>query len=120
LAALFVFVMELSNKREELGRNGVTVLKETCVPSLNPKICLGTSAKRGGRGLYAKDFIAKGEWIWRDVPGYSAAPKSWEELSELPESALNNFLHFCYCTCRGPLQFALLRCAERCPFLLDF
>jgi hypothetical protein len=98
--------MDLSNKREELGRNGVTVLKETCVASLNPKICLGTSAKRGGRGLYAKDFIGKGEWIWRDAPGYAAAPKSWEQLSELPESALKNFLHFCYCTCRGALRFA--------------
>ncbi|MDR3742642.1 MAG: hypothetical protein P4L40_26795 [Terracidiphilus sp.] len=90
---------DIESKREELGRNGVTILKETCVPSLNPKICLGTSTKRGGRSLYAKEAIAEGEWIWRDVPGYEAAPKTWEFIAALPEAARRNFQHFCYCAC---------------------
>ena len=107
--------MELEHRREELGRNGISILKETCVPSLNPKICLGTSnVKGGGRGLYAKELIKAGEWIWRDVPGYAATSKSWAFVTALPEAARKNFLHFA--TCKHLAAWALKRGLLREPF----
>ena len=86
-----------SDASEKLGVNGVAVVKETVVPSLNPKICLGTSIKGGGRGLYAKELIAKGEWVWKEVPGFECVFRSWDFIAALPEASRRAYLHFAYC-----------------------
>lgn len=76
---------------------GVTVVAATCVPSLNPKICLGTSHKGGGFGLFAKSSIAKGEWVWREVAGFESKPRTYASLDGLPADAKRAYLHFAYC-----------------------
>jgi hypothetical protein len=82
---------------EALSVKGVAVIKETCVASLNPKICLGTSITGGGRGLYAKEKIAKGEWVWKEVDGFESIQRDWAFIEALPESAKRAYLHFTYC-----------------------
>jgi hypothetical protein len=82
---------------EALSVKGVAVIKETCVASLNPKICLGTSITGGGRGLYAKEKIAKGEWVWKEVDGFESIQRDWAFIEALPKSARRAYLHFTYC-----------------------
>ncbi len=99
---------------ELLGNDGVTVVKETCVPSLSPKICLASSKKGGGYGLFAKAPIAKGEVIWQEVETFASAPRTIEFVKSLPEAARRNFLHFAYCTWlafAGRREETLARCS---------
>ncbi len=103
LALLFV-PQASETVTEMLGRGGVTVIKETVAPSLNTKICLASSVKGGGRGLFAKERIAKDEVVWREVETFQCKPRSMEFVMALPEAARKNFLHFAYCTCRPPVR----------------
>lgn len=79
-----------------LAARGITVLKETCIPTLNPKICLGTSHKGGGKALYAKETIPAGESVFIDLPEHAVREWTWDELKDLPEAALNAYLHYAY------------------------
>lgn len=90
--------MATEDAREVLGKGDVTVVKADVVASLNPKICLGTSIKGGGRGLYAKEPIAKGEWVWKEMEGLESTPRTWDFIEALPEASRNTYLHFAYCT----------------------
>ena len=87
----------------------LVMLKETVAPCLSPKICLARSSKRGGRGLFAKERIAKGEVVWREVDTSSSKSYTIDYVMALPEEPKKAFLHFAYCTfvpdvffwCRG-------------------
>ena len=98
---------------ETAASRGYTVITETCVPMLNPKICLGTSIKGGGRGLYAKERIAAGEMVWREKYdlGLEAIPRSWEYIEGLDEEPKQIYLHFSYCACHLLPMFALFSCS---------
>ncbi len=78
--------------------DGVVILKESCSPCLNAKICLARSSKRGGRGLFAKQRIAKGEVVWRQDDASSSKAYAIDYVMALPEEAKKAFLHFAYCT----------------------
>lgn len=96
----------MSSAPEALGMNGVTIVNDKVVASLNPKIVTGTSVKGGGRGLYAREPIAKGEWIWKEMAGLESIPRSWEFIAALPEASRNIYLHFAYCECRLVLSLS--------------
>ena len=76
----------------------LVMLKETVAPCLSPKICLARSSKRGGRGLFAKERIAKGEVVWREVDTSSSKSYTIDYVMALPEEPKKAFLHFAYCT----------------------
>ncbi len=82
-----------------LRDKGVVVLAEVCKPNLHASICLGSSPETGGRGLYAKHRIGKGELIWMEAKGMDPVPRTYAQIAELPEEARTVFLHFSYCKC---------------------
>jgi hypothetical protein len=94
-------IMETGDDSDKPPNHGVIIIKEKCVPTLNPKICLGSSFKGGGRGLYARERIAKNEWVWREEKGdeFAAIARTVEEIMALPEDARRTFFHFAYCEC---------------------
>ena len=86
--------------------DGTVVLKETCSPSLSHKICLARSSKRGGRGLFAKERIAKGEVVWRMTDTHSSKADPIDEVMAMPDDARKAFLHFAYCTFLQSIVYA--------------
>lgn len=82
--------------------DGLVMLKETLAPCLSSKICLARSSKRGGRGLFAKERIAKGEVVWRDAS--HSKTYTIAEVMAFPEEARRVFLHFSYCAGEGVLR----------------
>lgn len=78
---------------------GVVIVRDKVVHSLNPKIVVGSSIKGGGRALYAREPLAKGEWVWREVADLEVPSRDWAYLSALPEAARREFLHYSYCAC---------------------
>ena len=61
-------------------------------------VCGGVAHQGGGRGLFAKEKIAKDEVVWKEVETFQCKPRTMEFVQSLPDAARRNFLHFAYCT----------------------